>query len=144
MEKGDATVYWGLTEYNNCKYGQDLHLQFAEMRPKCNVYWKILVWFMHLSVQHSFFCCGWGVEELDGILRTLIAQGSKKSFDCVSYFQRCVKVKLPPHILYTHALMLFLFFHQRIGNHFILCPILLLYCFTNWPWSWSWSCDFGS
>lgn len=58
---------------------------------------------------------------MDRILRTLIAQGSKKSFCCVSYVQRSVKVKVS--LTPTHECT-FNFFRQQIENHFIFCLLL--------------------
>lgn len=66
-----------------------------------------------------FFRCRWRVGELDRILRTPIAKGSEKSFCCVSYFQRCVKVKLPlthPHMDAAPALCC------KMPYAVILCP----------------------
>lgn len=65
------SFYGGITEDNNCEQERDHQQQFAEMRPEHNIYWKILAWFTHLSVQHTFFSQRLGVGELNRMLRTI-------------------------------------------------------------------------
>lgn len=98
----------------------------------CNLPKK--VWMQHILEDISmiyalvcaahFFCCRLRVVELDRILRTLIAQGSKKSFCGVLYFQRCVKVKLS--LTHTHAwTRLWHYFQQWIEKNFMFCLFCL-------------------
>lgn len=106
--KEGATAYWELTKDNNCKHGHDRQsICWNEARVQ-HLLKDISMIYALVCATFFFFCCRRRAEELERILRTLIAQGSEKSFCCISYFQICVKVKLP--LSHTHAWMLLLGF----------------------------------
>lgn len=48
-------VYWGMTQDDRASRKRIVISNLLGWGPECNIYWRILVWFMHLSVRHTFF-----------------------------------------------------------------------------------------